>query len=406
MSSSFRIRRRFPNLVLLLAALTLATPTFAQDTGADIKPLATKAAVALGERLFSDPRMSSTGSMSCASCHRPDRAFTEDKPQAVGQAGVQLGRNTPTLLGLASVKEFPIGGTPFKPVKMVSLEERVVLPLRDVTEMCATVGEAVDRLCKDHAYVEEFNSAFEEEPRADREPAGVTGDRMATALAAYIRSLRPREGPALLALAGSNLSLDESVGRGLDVFREEGRCNSCHSGPGLTDGQMHVVSRLRAPTGNGFLVKVVPLRAKELDVSVKKQDADTRPAPNDPRARQRAVMGGAYGQNLSFERQTLTLLEVKRTAPYFRDGSVAVLADAVRQHVTDLRAIGAERAAILENPNVLFTGQAVVLRAGRVITWSASVKEQLSSDTWIPPNLTSQQLDDLVSFLDSLSPTD
>jgi len=287
---------------------------------------------------------------------------------------------------------------------MISLEERVMLPLRDANELCARVGEAVDRLGQDPARVAQFNSAFEEEPRPDREPAGVTGDRMAAALAAYIRSLRPHEGPGLLALAGSNLSLDESVGRGLDVFREEGKCQSCHGGPGLTDGQMHVVSRLRTPTPGVLTVRT--LRFKDLDVSVKPQDADTRPTSTTPQVRQRVLMGGAYGQNLSFERQTLTLLEVKRTAPYFRDGSVAVLADAVRQHVTDLRDIGAQRAAILENPNTLFTGQAVVLTAGRRISWSTSAREQLSSDTWIPPDLTSQQLDDLVSFLASLSPTD
>jgi cytochrome c peroxidase len=401
MSSSFPIRRRLSNVVLLIAALPLAAPVVAQETGRGTTPGASRAVIALGEKLFSDPSLSSTGTMSCASCHRPDRAFTEDKPQAIGQAGVQLSRNTPTLLGLASVNEFPVAGTRSNPA-MVSLEDRVMVPLRDETEMCATVGQAIDRLGRDPARVEEFNSAFEEDPRPDREAAGVTGDRMAAALAAYVRSLRPREGPGLLALAGSKLSLDESVGRGLDVFREEGRCQSCHSGPGLTDGRMHVVSRVRAPTGN---VSVgARLRVKRLDVSVK-EDADTRPAPTAPTAR-RAVMGGAYGRATSFERQTLPLLEVKRTGPYFRDGSVAVLADAVRQHVTDLREIGAKRAAILDNPNALLTGQALVQRTGRVVPWSSAAKEQLSSDAWIPPDLTSQQIDDLVSFLGSLSPSD
>src|SRR5262245_25874962 len=126
MSSSSRVRLSsivFASLLVFSTSLLLA-----QD---QVAPPASQAVVSLGEALFKDVRLSSIGNTSCASCHHPERSFTEDKPVAVGQAGIELARNTPTLLGLSGVAGYPVGGTLLSAPKMVPLEDRVLAPLHD-----------------------------------------------------------------------------------------------------------------------------------------------------------------------------------------------------------------------------------------------------------------------------------
>jgi cytochrome c peroxidase len=99
-----------------------------------------------------------------------------------------------------------------------------------------------------------------------------------------------------------------------------------------------------------------------------------------------------------------SLIEVSRTAPYFRDGSVANLDDAVRMHVGELREIGRERDAIAANPDALLRGVDLRVKVKPRVALSDPAKKQLGSETWIPASLDRNQLDDLVAFLRSLSP--
>jgi cytochrome c peroxidase len=449
MHSSLEFPRRFPNVlgVLVFAAvphaigvliliLAVAGPnTLRQVTNFDVRdhllrsdvlspppierklavrPARTEAVVALGERLFKDPRLSSTGKMSCATCHVPERSFTDDKPLAVGQDGVTLGRNTPALVGLESVKEFPVGGSFGKPPEMSSLEERVLLPLKDVAEMSDSVGTTIERLRKDPETVAKFRETFHEN--------GVTSDRLATALAAYVRSVALRGTPGQGALAGDEVALDPPASRGLALFKGAGHCQSCHSGPSLTDGQLHVVSKFKQSPIRTFSRSTVPppkVQDKKAEITFgKNKNAETElaaeraaqsPAETRPRIGAAAIgkRGGAYGPSTSLERQTLTLLDVKRTGPWFRDGSAATLSEAVRRHVAELREVGALREDIASNPFVLLDGNAprgrfASAKAPKLL--SPSAKAQVEGDDWIPAEITPEQVDDLVAFLKTLSP--
>ena len=394
--SSFRLRVQ-AIVLFLTAAGCLVAPVLSQTS----QRRANGAVVALGEKLFNDTRLSTSGTTSCASCHRPDRSFTEGKQRAVGQEGTVLGRNTPTLLGLATVNEFPVGGSFQQPPKMVPLEDRVVEPLREVAEMGGSVADALKRLSKDPSSGETFDGAFDADEETPRQH-GVTGDRVAMALAAYIRSLDAARGPGLAALAGSEASLDEEARRGLELFREGGRCQSCHRGPGLTDGKLHIVSRVRVqrfrnqglPTAKGKGTEKQPPNAGP----GADEGAPTRGGKSSEHR-----PGGPWGPEGSVEIQTLPLVHVSRTGPYFRDGSAPTLAEAVRQHVNELRDIGATRASILEHPARL-SPTGVLGKSAAPPAFSASVKEQLSSDDWIPPKLTPRDRSALVAFLVSLSP--
>jgi cytochrome c peroxidase len=407
MSSSTHVRSSVRGI--LFSLVLIAGPFLPAQEAAPSPAL-----ISLGERLFKDARLSSSGSMSCASCHRPDRSFTEDKAQTVGQEGVQLARNTPTLLGLAGVAQYAVGGSMITPPKMVSLEERVLLPLHDVAEMDASPEVSALRLMEDPVARESFADVFD--PQRSGGGPEVTAPRLGAALAAFIRSLSIPESPSLHALAGSDV-LDESISRGLEVFRNDGRCQSCHSGPGLTDGKLHLVTLRRPPTissarfakllkSNGPVKPAVKSAVLVVDHSPGVSLPETRPTLPVQR-RRTGIPGGNYGPMMTMERQTLPLVDVRRTGPYFRDGTVASLSEAVRNHVSDLRQIGAERAEILKKPDLVFRGFRIrATKASLTATsvFSESVREQLASDAWIPADLTNEQMEDLVAFLGALSP--
>jgi cytochrome c peroxidase len=398
-------------------------PTTAQRPPA--RPASSDPLVALGESLFKNTRLSSTGKMSCATCHVPERSFTEDKPLAVGQDNVTLGRNTPTLVGLVSVKEFPVGGSFMRAPDMSPLEDRVLLPLKDVAEMSGSVGEAIERLRTEPQIVERFQEVFQE--------AGITSERLGTALAAYVRTLEPKKTPGLAALAGDVVVLDEPAARGLALFKGEGRCDACHSGPSLTDGKLHLASKFKPSSLRVGARVVTPadvsqnerpnatahVTAKvEAFAAAAQSGTDTRPDGPIPGGNRRRGVSGAYGPSMALERQTLTLLDVKRTGPWFRDGSAATLSEAVRRHVAELREVGAVREEVGKNPLVLLVGlngkNAPFGSTQRQIPGSSTVqrmlspsaKAQIESDTWIPAEVTKPQVDDLVAFLHTLSPSD
>lgn len=388
-----RFTSRVPRLLqIVMVALPMGAPMVGQATAKAPAPGASQALVALGENVFNDVRLSSSGTMSCASCHRRERSFTENKPLAVGQSGLALGRNTPTLFGLASVEGFPVSNPrrEFDAPKMVPLEERVLVPLRDHSEMEASVNGAVGRLQADQASVEAFDTAFSKDSKGDGSERGVTASRIGAALAAYVRSLQPKEGPGMLALAGRNVNLDESAARGLEIFRGTWRCQSCHAGPGLTDGRLHLASLPPAAPGAA-------------------EGAETRPSARRPVRPANVIRQGGYGgpgqsQIMALEKQTLPLLEVSRTAPYFRDGSEATLSGAVSRHVVELRAVGNMRAAILANPGELLFGfRSVKVPAKDHL--SEATMAQLDSDAWIPPEPTKGEIEDVVAFLTSLAAT-
>src|SRR5262249_54478138 len=98
----------------VLVAFVVTAPIAGQDPPASSRRGRSEPAAglaALGERLFRDPRLSRNRSTSCASCHRPETSFTDGRSHAAGSKGEDLGRNTATLLGLASVQSFPIWGS-------------------------------------------------------------------------------------------------------------------------------------------------------------------------------------------------------------------------------------------------------------------------------------------------------
>lgn len=272
-------------LILALALSALASEPSA-PLGLDLyrpvpadNPL-TPAKIALGRRLFQDRRLSRDGTLSCAVCHDPSRAFANNRVVASGPGGTTVGRNVPTLINRAYGESFFWDG------RAESLEQQVVQPLLNPFEMAMTPDAVVATMRRDRGYTRQFLAAFGREPQLDD---------VARALASYVRTIRSGNSRYDRFRSGMWAALTEREQRGMRVFFGKGRCGSCHAGPNLTDESFHntgVAFRDRQMLDPGRFV-------------VTRNSADR----------------GAF--------KTPTLREVARTAPYMHDGSQSTLDEVV-----------------------------------------------------------------------------
>jgi cytochrome c peroxidase len=185
------------------------------------------AKVALGRQLFFDPILSSSGTISCATCHQPAHAWTDGRATALGHA--PLLRNTPTILNVG----FNTGGAMFWDNREQGLESQSLHPLRGSEEMRGTAVErdavlqATKRVQKIPAYREAFGGE-------------VTVVRLTQAIAAFERSLVTSDTPFDKFMRGEASALNAQQQRGMKAFTQAG-CQHCHGGPMLSDFKLHVI---------------------------------------------------------------------------------------------------------------------------------------------------------------------
>lgn len=240
----------------------------------------TREKVTLGRRLFSDPILSGDRTISCASCHIPDRGFAGSEAVAAGVRGQKNRRNAPTLLNIAFSPALFWDG------RAATLEEQALQPIADPREMASSPEEAVTRLRADASYVAQFRAAFADE---------VTMLNLARALASFERTLLSGDSAVDRFRAGQVADLNDDAKQGLWLFEGRGGCWRCHSGSTFSDGRFH-------NTGVGW-------GAGDLGrYEVTRREPDR----------------GAF--------KTPTLRDVARTAPYMHDGSIATLEDVVRYY--------------------------------------------------------------------------
>lgn len=173
----------------------------------DDNPL-TMERIELGRRLFNDRRLSRDGTISCASCHDPDRAFSDGRPVAVGVFGRTGRRNAPTLINRAWGRSFFWDG------RVPTLEEQVLEPIEDPREMDLPVADAARRV-------------------------NLTVDDLSRALATYVRSILSGDSPYDRYVNGNRAALSSDQVAGLQIFRGKGNCTACHVGPTFSDERVH-----------------------------------------------------------------------------------------------------------------------------------------------------------------------
>lgn len=238
--------------------------------------------VALGRMLYYDTRLSKAQDVSCNTCHPLDRYGAEAAPVSTGHKGLKGNRNAPTVYNAAAhIAQFWDGRAP-------DVEAQAKGPVLNPVEMAMPNDKAVVAVIKSiPGYVQEFRRAFP----GSKDP--VTLDNMAAAIGAFERKLiTPARWDKFL--AGDEMALTNEEKAGLNTFLDSG-CQTCHAGP-YVGGQLY--QKLGA--------------------------AQPWPDPSDP---------GRYNVTKSeSDRQVFkvpSLRNIAATAPYFHDGKVATLQEAV-----------------------------------------------------------------------------
>jgi len=253
--------------------------------------------VALGRQLYFDKRLSGDGSRSCYSCHVCEKGLTDGLSKAVGAFNKPLPRSSPTLWNIGYHKMFYWDG------RSPSLEKQA---------MAAWTGgnmgakdredEIVAKINALQGYYSQFHKVF---------GGDATAENMMQAISAFERTILSGDTAWDRWQAGDQSAASEAAKRGFEVFKEA-KCTNCHDGVLVTDQQFHNVGiGMDAPEPDGGRGKI----------------------SNKPEET------GAF--------KTPTLRDVAKSAPYFHDGSVATLEEAV-----DLMLSGGKPNQYLDKKNI------------------------------------------------------
>lgn len=171
--------------------------------------------VALGKQLFFDPILSKDFTVSCGTCHEPEKSFSSNFAITPGVEGALGRRNAMTLVNLAWYKALNWDG------RETVIRNQNIIPVQDPNEMHLPWPQAVDRVRNDAEYIELFDQAFPGEP--------IDQALITKALEQFQLTLISYNAPFDKFLRGEG-TVSESVLRGFEIFRtEQGDCFHCHS---------------------------------------------------------------------------------------------------------------------------------------------------------------------------------
>lgn len=242
----------------------------------------TAAKVELGKQLFFDPRLSVDNSVSCASCHHPDKGWSNGERFATGIGGQKGGRSAPTVVNAAySYFQFWDG-------RALKLEGQALGPIENPIEMNMPLDKLVPKLNAIAGYKKQFNAVF---------GSDATPQAIAHAISSFERTVLSGDAPVDRYVAGDKSALSPAAARGFELFNNKAQCSSCHQAPLFTDGAFHNL-------GVGML----------------------GPKPDHGRE----LTSKLEGDRGSFK--TPTLREIARTAPYMHDGSLSTLEEVVEYY--------------------------------------------------------------------------
>lgn len=319
--------------------------------------------IALGDKLFNDKRFSGTGEVSCATCHDPAKAFT-DSPLKVSEGiqGLTGTRNAPTVINSVFFE------TMFWDGRSPDLEDQALHPFVNPVEMGLKDHQPIlDIVRSDTEYTKAFNSVFR------KSSDEITMKEVTQAIAAFERTKISGDSPFdRWYYGGESDAMTPAQKRGLDLFINEGRCVSCHvieqTQAIFTDNRFHNVG-----VGINNIQNDIPELAGEyISANLTAEEVDVK-VLSDKRSSElgRFALTTGFDDLGSFK--TPTLRNIAATAPYMHDGSLATLRDVV-----------------------------VHYNNGGVTNEGDPVNDFLSGGIR-PLNLSDEQMDDLVAFMEALT---
>jgi cytochrome c peroxidase len=253
--------------------------------------------VELGHILFFEPLLSINGKRSCASCHQPEKAFTDGLPRALTLTGnAQILRNTPTVINSAYQASSSYDQ------KTVYLEDRVRFVVHSPDEMHHSLDSVAHMLAQSEEYRMRFKEAFGDEH-------ALTADHIASALASYMRSLRSFNSRFDEYMRGDKTKMSAQEQRGFNLFAGKAKCATCHFIP-LFNGTV-------PPT----------FQETEAEVIGVPKEAKWKQAEIDPDIGKMTINGIELNKYMF---KTPTLRNIELTAPYMHNGVYKTLDEVMR----------------------------------------------------------------------------
>jgi cytochrome c peroxidase len=252
--------------------------------------------VELGKMLYFDPRFSSTGTVSCFSCHNVMEGGDDHRSVSIGVHGQAGSRNSPTVFNAA------FHSAQFWDGRAATLEEQAKGPVVNPIEMgMVDLDKTIERIRAIPGYKPYFDAAF-------KPGDNITMDNAAKAIAAYERTLITPNSAYDHYVKGDKSTMTEQQVRGMEKFASVG-CTSCHSGAAFSGPKL--------PPGQGFFMKF-PIYTDNEYVSKYRFMEDI--------GRMQVTMN-EVDKNVW---RVPTLRNLIYTAPYMHNGAVKTLDEAVR----------------------------------------------------------------------------
>jgi cytochrome c peroxidase len=270
----------------------LPTPPLGSPADFAAVPWVTPAKVRLGRWLFYDPRLSADGTISCATCHRPENAFSEPTAVSTGIHGRKGRRKSPPIVNAA----WPVYPRYFWDGRATTLAEQAKGPLANEVEMGNTLDQVVLTVSRIHGYAPYFRDAFGD-PRIDI-------DRVGEAIAAYEATRLSGGSRYDRFAAGDETAVSPEARRGMELFFGRAQCAQCHLGPAFSDAQFH-----------------------NLGVGWRRPETAVEPLIEGFADKGRYEVTGDEKDVGAFK--TPTLRDCSKRAPYMHDGSMPTLEEAV-----------------------------------------------------------------------------
>ena len=317
-------------------------------------------AAAFGKQLFFDPRFSANGAVSCATCHQPERRFTDGLPKGVA-IGISK-RNTPSIVGTAYSPWLYWDG------RRDSQWSQALSPLEDPNEHGSDRETIVGIVLGDDSYRSQYEALFGEPGNVDSTFANI-----GKVIAAFERTIMPTasrfDDYVDAVTAGderrqAELFTGDEV-HGLRLFIGEANCTQCHNGPLLSDFEHHAVCVPQVGPGKVEANEDRGLALETLDVA----------------------------DNYKF--RTPALRNVALTGPWMHDGAFTTLEAAVRHHLDPLSSLTGFDVNQLPAPFNTMVDDDPVRNAARVAA--------LSPDHPMSVGLSESEFADLMAFLHALT---
>ena len=253
--------------------------------------------IALGRMLFFDPVMSGNNQRACASCHQPDKGFTDGLPTSLKIDGTPGARNAPTIINSIYAERF------FHDMRVDRLSAQVDHVVLNPDEFDGDYNEIIRKLKSSEEYRSLFTEAYGKE--------GITTNSVNHAVTMYVASLRSFNSPFDKFMRGESQEIGADVRRGYNLFTGKAACATCHF----------------APTFSGLVPPLYSESESEV-LGVPKAFSEPYELDSDRgRFMNRIIKEQAEFYRYAFKTPTVRNVEI--TGPYMHNGAFTSLEDVV-----------------------------------------------------------------------------